>query len=73
MKQKNSTAERTPGSLHPACSTAGVGTAHISAAEIKVPIKSNRLKLLWASICPWKRDIQISVKAAGIFIAAPPQ
>ena len=53
------------------CSAAGVGTAHVSAAEVTVPIKSNRLKLLWASVCPWKREIRISVHAAGIFIAAP--
>ena len=55
------------------CSAAGVGTAHVSAAEIQLPIKGSRLKLLWASVCPWKREIRISIHAAGIFIAAPPQ
>jgi len=55
------------------CSGAGVRTAHVAAAEIQLPIKGNRLKLLWATVCPWKREIRISVHAAGIFIAAPPQ
>ena len=50
-----------------------IGTAHNSAAIVKVPIKLNRLKLLWSAICPWKRDIIIHAAVAGIFIAAPPQ
>ena len=46
-----------------------IGTAHVAAAEIQLPIKGNRLKLLWATVCPWKREIRISVH---VFIAAPP-
>jgi hypothetical protein len=53
--------------------TAAVGTAYSSAAEMSMRIKGNRLKLLLAAILPWKRDIRITVSAAAIFIGAPPR
>lgn len=54
-------------------SPAATGIAYSSAAETCVQIKGIRLKLLWAAICPWKRDIRIHTPAAAIFICAPPQ
>lgn len=49
------------------------GTMHLSAALVVLNVAGNRLKLIWAAICPWKRDIRITISSAAIFINPPPK